>query len=190
VGLQFVPFASPGLLGDAVDQDQWDVAFMADEPARAKTVAFSPAYLEIQASYLVPAGSPLTAVEQVDRPGVRIAAMASGAYTLYLQRTLAHAELVLTGTIDESFEVFAAQGLEALSGLRTRLIADQAKLPGSTILPGGFTSVQQAIGGSRRLNAAPGYLADFAERMRAGGAVGAAIERHRVVGVNVAPAKA
>ena len=126
VGLQFVPFASPGLLGDAVDQDQWDVAFMADEPARAKTVAFSPAYLEIQASYLVPAGSPLTAVEQVDRPGVRIAAMASGAYTLYLQRTLAHAELVLTGTIDESFEVFAAQGLEALSGLRTRLIADQA----------------------------------------------------------------
>ena len=33
VSLQFVPFASPGLLGDAVDQDQWDVAFMADEPA-------------------------------------------------------------------------------------------------------------------------------------------------------------
>jgi hypothetical protein len=57
-------------------------------------------------------------------------------------------------------------------------------------LPGGFTSVQQAIGCSRRLSAAPLYLADFAERMRAGGAVQAAIDRHRVVGVNVAPAKA
>lgn len=191
VGLQFVPYASPGLLGDAVDQDQWDVAFMADEPARAKTVAFSPPYLEIQASYLVPAGSPLVAVEHVDRPGVRIAAMASGAYTLYLQRTLVHAELVLTGTIDESFEAFAAQGLEALSGLRTRLIADQAKLPGSTVLPGGFTSVRQAIGCSRRLSAAPTYLAAFAERMRSGGAVAAAIDRHQVVGVTVAaPTKA
>ena len=96
VGLQFVPFPSPGPLGDAVEQNLWDVAFLADEPARAKTIAFSPAYLEIQATYLVPAGSPLKRVEDVDRPGVRIAAMGSGAYTLYLQRTLKHAELVLT----------------------------------------------------------------------------------------------
>ena len=162
---------------------------LADEPARAKTIAFSPAYLEIQATYLVPAGSPLKRVEDVDRPGVRIAAMGSGAYTLYLQRTLKHAELVLTSSIDESFDVFVAQKLEALSGLRTRLLADHAKLPGSTLLPGYFTSVQQAVGCSRRHSAAPGYLADFARRMRDGGAVQRAIDKHRVVGVNVAPAQ-
>lgn len=190
VGLQFVPFASPGPLGDAVDHDIWDVAFLADEPARAKTIAFSAAYLEIQASYLVPAGSPLKAIADVDQPGVRIAAMKGGAYTLYLERSLKHAELVLTSTIDESFAVFTQQGLQALSGLRTRLIADHAQLPGSTILPGSFTSVQQAIGCSRQHGAAARYLADFAERARAGGRVQQAIERHQVVGVNVAAGRA
>jgi len=186
VGLQFVPFASPGPLGEAVDQDLWDVAFLADEPARAKTIAFSAPYLEIQASYLVPAGSPLKSIAEVDQPGVRIAAMKGGAYTLYLERSLKHAELVLTSTIDESFEVFTQRGLQALSGLRTRLIADHARLPGSTLLPGSFTSVQQAIGCSRRHGAGARYLAGFAERARDSGRVQQAIDRHGVIGVNVA----
>ena len=187
VAIAFVPYPSPGPLGDAVEQNAWDVAFLADEPARAQTIAFSPAYLEIQASYLVPAGSPLQRVEDVDRRGVRIAAMKGGAYALYLQRSLKQAELVLTRSIDESFSVFVDQGLEALSGLRPRLISDQARLPGSTVLPGHFTAVQQAIGTSRRHRAAPAYLADFAERAKTKGLVQAAIDRHQVPGVNVAP---
>lgn len=188
VAIQFVPYPSPGPLGDAVDKNAWDVAFLANEPARAKTIAFSPAYLEIQASYLVPAGSPLKRVEDVDRAGVRIAAMTGGAYTLYLQRSLRHAELVLTKTIDESFEVFLAQGLHALSGLRPRLISDQARLPGSQVLPGQFTAVQQAIGTSHRNSAAAVFLADFARRVCTDGRVQQAIDRHRIAGVNVAPA--
>lgn len=185
--LQFVPYPSPGPLGDAVDKNAWDVAFLADEPARAQTIAFSPAYLEIQASYLVPAGSPLKRVEDVDRAGMRIAAMTGGAYTLYLQRSLQQAELVLTRSIDESYEVFVAQGLQALSGLRPRLLSDQARLPGSMVLPGHFTAVQQAIGTSRRHSAAAAFLADFAQRARDGGRVQEAIDRHQVPGVNVAP---
>ncbi len=190
VSLQFVPYAAPGPLGDAVDQGAWDVAFLADEPARAATIAFSPAYLEIQASYLVPAVSPFTHVDEVDRAGVRIASMDGGAYTLYLQRNLSQAQLVLTRTIDDSCTAFVDQGLEALAGLRPRLISDQAKVPGSVLLPGGFTAVQQAIGTSRRHQAAPAYLADFSERAKAQGRVQAAIDRHRILGVNVAPARA
>jgi polar amino acid transport system substrate-binding protein len=186
VAIEFVPYPSPGPLGDAVEKNAWDVAFLANEPARAQTIAFSPAYLEIQASYLVPAGSPLKRVEDVDRPGVRIATMRGGAYALYLERSLKHAELVLTRSIDESFEVFVAQGLQALSGLRPRLLSDQARLAGSVVLPGHFTAVQQAIGTSQRHSVAASFLADFAQRARDGGRVQQAIDRHRVPGVNVA----
>ena len=56
--------------------------------------AFTPAYVEIEATYLVPASSPIRTLEDVDRDGVRIATAARAAYTLYLQRTLRHATLV------------------------------------------------------------------------------------------------
>lgn len=185
--LQFVPYPSPGPLGDAVDEDAWDVAFLADEPARAAKIAFSPAYLEIPAGYLVPADSTLQAIGEIDRPGVRIATMETGAYTLYLQRTIQHAQLVLARSIDASFAAFVDQKLDALAGLQPRLLSDQAQLPGSRILPGHFTAVQQAIGTPRRNTAGRLLLADFAERIKANGAVQQAIDRHRVPGVNVAP---
>lgn len=187
VQVRFVPYPSPGPLGDAVARDEWDVAFLADEPARAQTIAFSAAYLEIPASYLVPAGSPLERIEDVDRPGVRIATVRSSAYELYLRRSLKSAELVAAASLDESFEVFAAQKLDALSGLGPRLIADQAKLPGSTILPGAFTAVQQAVGTPRKNVAAAAFLADFVERAKATGMVRRAIDSNGVQGVNVAP---
>lgn len=188
VPLRFVTYPSPGPLGEAVDSDAWDVAFLANEPARATRIAFSPAYLEIPAGYLVPAGSPLSQIAEVDRPGVRIATMNSGAYTLYLQRTLKHAKLVLAQTIDESLRLFVEEGLEALAGLQARLISDQARLPGSRILPGDFTAVQQAIGTSRLNERGAHFLAGFAERIRAQGLVQAAIARHQVPGVRAAPA--
>jgi polar amino acid transport system substrate-binding protein len=187
VQLQFVPYPSPGPLADAVDADAWDVAFLANEPARAAKIAFSPAYLEIPAGYLVPAGSPLQHIKEVDRAGVRVASMDTGAYTLYLQRTLEHAQLVLARSIDESFKIFVEQGLEALAGLQPRLLSDQARLAGSRILPGSFTAVQQAIGTPGRKQAAARWLADFARRIQTGGQVQQAIDRHRVPGVNVAP---
>ena len=36
---------------------------------RAEKIAFTSAYVEIQSTYLVPAGSPLTTIASVDQPG-------------------------------------------------------------------------------------------------------------------------
>ncbi|MFM8623302.1 MAG: transporter substrate-binding domain-containing protein [Betaproteobacteria bacterium] len=187
VPLRFVPYPSPGPLGDAVDSDAWDVAFLADEPARATRIAFSPAYLEIPAGYLVPPGSPIRDIAEVDRPGVRIASMDSGAYTLYLKRTLERAELRLAPTLEASFQLFVDQGLHALAGLQARLISDHQRLPGSRILPGDFTAVQQAIGTARGKETRARFLASFAQGIKAQGLVQAAIERHQVAGVRAAP---
>jgi polar amino acid transport system substrate-binding protein len=189
VEARFVPYPSPGPLGDAAGQGEWDVAFLADEPARAQTIAFSPAYLEIPASYLVPAGSALRRVEDVDRPGVRIATMKNSAYELYLRRSLKNAQLVDATSLDESFRLFVEQGLDALSGLGPRLIADHARLPGSTILPGAFTAVQQAVGTARKNAAAAAFLSGFVERAKASGLVQRAIDGNAIKGVNVAPAR-
>ena len=90
-------------------------------------------------------------------PGVRIAVTARAAYDLWLERNIRNAALVRTDTIDSAFKRFADDKLEALAGLRPRLLADAEALPGSRILDGKFTAVQQAVG-TARANEANGGL--------------------------------
>lgn len=184
----FIEFETAGKLADSARAGVWDVAFLAAEPARAKDISFTPAYLEIEATYLVPAGSPIGSLAEVDRTGVRIAAAEKSAYDLYLSRTLKHATLVRTPGIDASYERFVADGLDALAGLKARLVADAEKLPGSRVLEGRFTAVQQAIGTpAGRGDAAAAWLREFAANAKAAGLVAHAIARHGVRGVSVAP---
>ena len=129
--IEFFPYATPGEMADAAQSGVWNMALLAVEPVRQNVIDFSAPYLEIEATYLVPANSPLQRIEDVDRAGVRIAVMHKSAYDLYLSRSLKHAQLVQMASMDASYNEFVTQGLEALSGLRPRLVQEQAKLPGS-----------------------------------------------------------
>lgn len=187
VGLELLRFKTPGELADAVESGVWDIGNIGAEPARAEHIAFTAAYCEIEATYLVPAGSPITSVEEVDRPGVRIASAARAAYDLWLERNIRHAELVRATGLDGSFDAFVEQRLDALAGLRPRLITDVERLPGARLLEGRFTAVQQAMGTPRtRDKAGFEYLAEFVEAAKASGLVARLIEKHGVRGLSVA----
>ena len=71
--VEWVGYESAGKMAEAVKTGAWDVAFLGAEPARAGEIAFTPAYLEIEATYLVPAGSPLRSVADVDPEGIGVA---------------------------------------------------------------------------------------------------------------------
>jgi polar amino acid transport system substrate-binding protein len=187
VGLQLVRFKSPGELADAVDTGVWDVGNIGAEPARAEKIAFTAAYCEIEATYLVPPGSSITTPEEVDQPGKRIASAARSAYGLWLDRNIRHAEIINATGLDGSFEAFVGQQLDALAGLRPRLLTDVERLPGARILEGSFTAVQQAIGTPRdRDPAGFAFLEAFVEDAKASGLVASLIERHGVKGLSVA----
>jgi polar amino acid transport system substrate-binding protein len=186
VPVRLIPYESPGKLADAVAD--WDVGLIGAEPARAEQITFTAAYLEIEATYLVPAGSTIRRVDEVDRKGVRIAIAARSAYDLYLSRSLRNAELVRTNGLDASYELFVRERLDALAGLRPRLAQDVEKLPGARVLDGRFTAVQQAIGTPKARAASAAFLAAFVEEAKASGLVARLIQRHGVKGVDVAPA--
>jgi polar amino acid transport system substrate-binding protein len=186
--VEFVNFDTAGALADSVRTDAWDVAFLGAEPQRANEIAFTAAYLEIPATYLVPAGSPIRSVADVDREGVRIAVAEKSAYGLFLERSVKHAHLVLTQGLDASLQAFVAGKLDALAGLKPRLLMDVEKLPGARMLDGQFTAVQQAIGTPKSRAAAVTYLRAFVEDVKTSGFVAEAIARNAVKGVSVAPA--
>ena len=187
VPVEFIKFESAGKLGDGVKTGAWDVAFLGNEPQRAAEIAFSSAYLEIPSTYLVPAGSPIRSIDEVDREGVRIAVPEQSAYGLYLARTIKHAKLITTQGLDSSFDVFVSQKLEALAGLKPRLLTDVQKLPGARILDGQFTGVQQSIGTPKNREASARFLRAFVEEVKASGLVAEAISRNGAQGVTVAP---
>lgn len=188
VPVKLVPFKTPGELADAAMEDVWDIGNIGAEPERAKTIAFTPAYVEIEATYLVPAASPIRKIDEVDRDGVRIAVSQRSAYELWLSANIKHAQLVMARGLDASFDTFVAQKLEALAGLRPRLVNDMKKLPGARILDGKFTAVQQAIGTKPDREAGAAFLREFVEEAKASGFVARLIEKHRVTGqLTVAP---
>jgi polar amino acid transport system substrate-binding protein len=187
VPVKYVLFPKPGELADEAGKDVWDIGLIGAEPARAEKISFTAAYAEIEATYLVPAGSPLRSVADVDKPGVRIAVTARSAYDLWLERNIKQATLVRSSSLDGALEQFVAEKLEALAGLRPRLLTDVRKLPGAVILPGQFTAVQQAVGTAKANVAGAAWLSAFVEEAKASGLVAQFIEQHKVNGLSVAP---
>jgi polar amino acid transport system substrate-binding protein len=186
VGVRYVPFATPGELADALEHDAWDIGLIGAEPARAEKIAFSSAYVEIEATYLVRADSGLREAAEADRAGVRIAAKSRAAYELWLARNLRQATLVATETHEEALAQLASGTVDALAGLRTGLIGDAQTLPGARVLEGKFTAVQQAVGTARKNAAAAEFLRGFVEEAKASGLVAKLIARHGVRGLTVA----
>jgi polar amino acid transport system substrate-binding protein len=182
---ELVLYPQAGPVADAAKTGAWDVAFIGAEPQRASEIDFTEPYIEIESTYLVPAGSPIRTIAEVDRKGVRIAVASRSAYDLWLARNVKHAELVRADGIEGSYQLFVKEKLDVLAGLKPRLLQDRDKLPGSRILEGRFTAVQQAIGTPKGRPAAAAYLREFAKDIKASGLLAQLIARHGVKGVSV-----
>lgn len=182
VPLRLVPFKSPGELGDAAGTGAWDIGLIGAEPQRAEKIEFTPAYAEIEATYLVPPGSTLQTVDEVDRPGNRIAVSARSAYGLWLERNIKQATLVRFEAGQDVFGTFLADGLEAFAALRPGLIDDVKRLPGARVLDGHFSVVQQAVGTGKGNTEGVAFLRAVVAEAIASGFVAGLIAKHRVEG--------
>jgi polar amino acid transport system substrate-binding protein len=185
--VELVAYDTVAAMVDAAATGAWDIAYLGIDPARAGQIAFSPPYLAIEATYLVPAGSALRAAAEVDRAGIRVAAPARANYELYLGRSLAHAALVRAPSPEAAFGLLVEGKVDALAGLRQALLALADLLPGSRLLEGRFMAVQQAIGVPRGRDAAVAYLGRFVEDAKRSGLVARAIAATGARGVSVAP---
>ena len=187
VPVEVIAYDSVGKMVDGAKAGEWDIAFLGSDPARAAEITFTPAYVELEATYLVPAGSPLRAAADVDRESVRVAAPARANYELFLSRSLARAHLVRAQDANAAFDPLASGQVDALAGLTQALIGLNVKRPGFRILDGRFMAVQQSVGTPKGRDAAAQYLRGFVEEAKASGLVARAIETTGARGVSVAP---
>ena len=187
VPVEIVAYDSVAVMGDAAPSGVWDIAFLGSDPAREKIMSFTAAYLEIEATYLVPGPSTLRTAADVDRDGIRVAAPARANYELFLSRNLKRAQLVSTAGSEAAFELLATGKVDALGGLTQALLGLAPKLSGSRLLEGRFMGVQQSIAVPKGKDAGLGFLRGVVEDAKRSGLVARAIERTGAKGVSVAP---
>ena len=185
IPLEFVPFETAGRMADAVKSGAWDIAFLANEPERANEIAFTPAYVEIEAGYLVPPESSIRSIAEVDREGIRVAVGDKSAYDLFLSRTVERATIVRAPGMNASYDVFVAEKLNALAGIKPWLVMAAERMPGSRLLDGYFMTVQQSIGIPKGRESAAKYLREFVQDVKTSGFLNRSIQSLKLPGISV-----
>src|SRR5262249_53648296 len=151
------------------------------DPARAADVDFTPAYMEVEDTYLVPADSPIRAVADADRPGVRIAVPNRSAPDLYLTGALKQATLVRADTEVAAFALLRSGRADAFAANRSSFAAFTAGVPGYRALPDHFLDVPMAVAVRKGRPAALAAVSGLLEELKASGAVQGAIDRAGVL---------
>jgi polar amino acid transport system substrate-binding protein len=187
LSIQVVPYDSAGRMVDGLKTGDWDIAFLAVDPGREGEIDFTAPYVQIEGTYLIPAGSPINTIADVDRRGLRVALSKGAAYELYLSRSLKHAEMVKTATPPEAFALLVEGKVDALAGVKQTLMTNAQKLPGSRVLDGRFMAIGQAMGIAKGRSYGWKYLSEFIADVKSSGLVKRIIEKNGIRGVAIAP---
>lgn len=177
VSLNLITFDAAGKVFAALEQQAWNLAFLAIEPVREAQISFSEPYVIIEGTYLVRQEAFFQRVADLDQPGVRIAVGEGAAYDLFLSRSLQQAGLERADTSAAAVGLFLERALDAAAGVRQPLAEVAAAQPGLRVLQDSFTSIRQAMAVPKGRDAAAAYVRDFARRKLEDGTVAAGLQR-------------
>jgi polar amino acid transport system substrate-binding protein len=141
VPLDLRVFSNSGEVTDAVANGECDIAFMPQDAERAKRVDFGPSYYFIESTYLVPAGSAIRGIEEVNRPDVRIIAIANTTTMRSARRTAPLAQVEEVAGVDLMTEMARTGQGGAFALSHDSFAGMLPKLPGARVLPGHFQQV-------------------------------------------------
>ena len=187
VPCEIVRFASSGEVTDALAAATIDVAFMPVDDERKRAVAFGPDYALGTSTYLVPAGSAIASIADVDRAGMRVGGVEATTTIRAARRSLSRAEVTGTAGADELLALLRDGELDAMALGRGSLTELAPLVPGSRILEGHFWAAGTAIAVPKGRPAALELASAFIEDAKADGYVQAAFDRARLTDASVAP---
>ena len=162
----------------AIKDGAADVAFTnSSSAARARDMDFGPPFMEVELGYLVPRGSALATVAEVDATGLRVGVTAGSSSDATLSRDFKHAEIVRVANFDAGIEMMSAGTLSAYATNKASLFEISEKLPGSKVLDGRWGVERFAVAIPKGRDAGMPFLRQFTVEVKSEGLVSAAITR-------------
>jgi polar amino acid transport system substrate-binding protein len=154
-----------------------DMVFTNATPTRMNDMDFSPAVLQIEQGYLVPAGSAIRTPDEIDRTGARVGVSEGSTSEATLSRELRNATVVRTSSLMAATEMLSAGKLDAFATNKATLFEMSNTLPGSRVLDGRWGLENFAIGIPKDREAAMPLVRAFVRDTRKNGVVTRAVER-------------
>jgi polar amino acid transport system substrate-binding protein len=190
VPVELVKAENPGRMIEGFRSGALDVTIIGITADRAEAMDYGPVVLDLQTTYLVPAGSTIQSIAEIDRPGVRILVPQRSAQEAHLKKIITRATMISVPVEQprHAVEMLKAGQADAFSHVVPMLASAQPDLPGSRILPGSYYNVPIAIAVAKgRGAAAADYARAFAQDVKRSGFVLEAITRAGLTGVVVGP---
>jgi polar amino acid transport system substrate-binding protein len=178
VPVKYVVYQNSGQITDAAANDEWDVTFVPIDAERARKMSFGPIYNAADATFIVRAGSPITTFEQLDQPGVKVAAVADTTTMRGAARALKNATVVGYQSVDEIIGLLNRGGIDAFANLRDQLVPLASRLPGTRVLPGAFQQTKTAIAVPLGRPDALTYASSFLEDVKKHGFLRRCLDQH------------
>jgi len=178
-GIAFEPVVFPNnaAVFAAAKAGSVDMVFTNATPARRNDLDFSPTVLQVEQGYLIPAGSAIRALDQIDFAGVRVGVSEGSTSEATLSRELRHATVVRTPSLKAAIDMLGAGKLEAFATNKATLFEMSDELSGSRVLAGRWGLESFAIGIPKGREAAMPFVSSFVSEAKSNGAVGRAVER-------------
>ena len=188
LGVPFEPvrFNSPGEMLKSLQS--WDVAFLGFDPARAAQMDYTGPYARIENTFIVRTDSKIRTVADADKKGNRIGASARSVQDAFLSRNFKQAEVVRFATPAEAIKLVGEGKIDAYTGPRLSHTRLAAKDPKFRVADGTLFNIEQALAVAKGRPAGTAYARAFIEHAKSSGLVQQSIERHSMIGINVAPA--
>jgi len=179
IGVPFEPvvYPSPGAIMAGLKSGEWDLAFFGPTPERDNVLNFTEPLLVIEHGYLVPAGSPISTIDAVDRPEIRVGAPQGGSVNAFLKRALKNATVVASPSVPAGLEMLKSGKVDAFAANKANLYGLSDEMPGSRVLDGRIGVDEVAIAIPKGRESGMAYVRKYAEDVRAEGLVKAAIQR-------------
>jgi len=193
VPFKIIPAADASVVFDTLKNHTADIGFLAYDAARAREVDFGAAFMVMFNSYLVPASSPIRRSGDVDRPGVKVAAVKGQTQELFVSSHLKNAAVRVFQTMPPQVEVerlLTSGEVDAFAINRQRSL-DAQSASGSKLraLSDSFLEVDQCFIVEKGARAKLEAIEKLVAELRASGFIKASIERARLTGVDVATGK-
>ncbi len=188
VDVELLGYMTPAEAMNGIKNDDCDLGFFGIDPTRSDQADFSPAFVRSDFTYLVPAGSTLRTISDVDQSHIRIAAVRNHNSTKALATKIRYARPIYGDTPDTTFHLLQSNQADAMASVRTSLLEYSDQLPGSRVLDGSFGELLLAIAIPKGQSDCLSYISEFIEDAKASGIVQRAIDNAGARGVQVAAA--
>jgi polar amino acid transport system substrate-binding protein len=184
IGVPFDPvvYPSPGAIMGGLKSGEWDLCFFGPTPERESVLNFTAAFLVLEHGYLVPAGSPISTMDAVDRPGTRIGAPQGGSVNAFLARTIKSATVIASPSVPAGEELLKSGKVDVFAANKANLYLLSDRMPGSRVLDGRIGVDEVAIALPKGRESGMVFLKRYIEEARSEGLIKAAVQRAELRG--------